>query len=108
MYRISEIVVRRERAAEMRACENEPGGPVFKVNERIDGMEADVETIKETLSEYRGQSKRDMQWVKWLGIALAAGTLLLAGANWLKRDTTAATQAAIMHELRSMRAELGK
>jgi len=106
MYRISEEVVRRERAAEMRACENEPGGPVFKVNERIDGMEADVETIKETLSEYRGQSKRDMVWLKVIGIFITVSALGLGAANLFKRDATAATQAAIMEEIRSLRIEV--
>jgi len=108
MYRVAEEVVHRERAAEMRACENEVGGPVWKANKRMDDTEADVESIKEALAETRGQSKRDMMWLKWLGIIITIGALGLGALNLFKRDATAASQAVIMQELRSLRAEVGR
>ena len=89
-------------------CENEPGGPACKLGVQVAKQGRDMETIKQTLAEYRGREQRDRLVLKVIGVVLSLCMLGLGVATFIKRESSSSTEAAIVEQLRSLRTELSR
>jgi hypothetical protein len=89
------------------SCENDPTGPAFKLNRRIDAMETRVGAIEKDRERAAGRRTQSVWIMTIISVLLGLGTMAAAWAAVYHHDgATAATNADLTRELQDLKATL--